>query len=92
MHTLQIRNIPDELYNKLVASSEESRRSLTQEAIVLLEKAVNQNTNHKSYRLFGNYQGKHKKKLAIETIKKTRIKSNLPISEINALIRKERDK
>ncbi|MBK7223905.1 MAG: TraY domain-containing protein [Saprospiraceae bacterium] len=79
MHTLQIRNIPDELYNKLVASSEESRRSLTQEAIVLLEKAVNQNTNHK-------------KKLAIETIKKTRIKSNLPISEINALIRKERDK
>ena len=61
MHTLQIRNIPDELYNKLVASSEESRRSLTQEAIVLLEKAVNQNTNHK-------------KKLAIETIKKTRIK------------------
>ena len=79
MHTLQIRNIQDELYNKLVASSEESRRSLTQEAIVLLEKAVNQNTNNK-------------KKLAIETIKKTRIKSNLPISEINALIRKERDK
>ena len=72
MHTLQIRNIPDELYNKLVASSEESRRSLTQEAIVLLEKAVNQNTNHK-------------KKLAIETIKKTRIKSNLPISEIKEI-------
>lgn len=40
MHTLQIRNIPDELFEKIKRSAKRSKRSLTQEAIVLLDKAL----------------------------------------------------
>ncbi|MCB9310087.1 MAG: hypothetical protein H6567_08525 [Lewinellaceae bacterium] len=42
MPTLQIRDIPQDLYDRLVISAEENRRSLTQQAIVLLEVAVNE--------------------------------------------------
>lgn len=38
MPTLQIRDLPQELYDSLVASAEANRRSLTQEAVVILEK------------------------------------------------------
>lgn len=40
MPTLQIRHLPQELYDKLVAVAEAERRSLAQEAIVLLERAL----------------------------------------------------
>ena len=40
MPTLQISNIPEDLYNELVRSAEESGNSLTQEAITLLEYAL----------------------------------------------------
>lgn len=40
MRTLQIRNMPQKLYDDLDRSAKESRRSLTQEAIVLLEKSL----------------------------------------------------
>jgi len=40
MHTLQIRNIPEELFEKIKKSAEKSRRSLTQQAIVLLDQAL----------------------------------------------------
>lgn len=38
MPTLQIRDLPQELYDSLVESAEANRRSLTQEAVVILEK------------------------------------------------------
>lgn len=40
MPTLRIKNIPQELYDLLQQSAKESRRSLTQEAIVQLEKGL----------------------------------------------------
>lgn len=40
MPTLQIRNLPQKLYDDLKKSAKDSRRSLTQEAIALLEKAM----------------------------------------------------
>ena len=40
MPILQIRNLPQELYDKLKASADASRRSLNQEAIVLLERGL----------------------------------------------------
>ena len=40
MPILQVRNIPQALFDKLVASAATERRSLTQQAIVLLEKAL----------------------------------------------------
>jgi len=40
MPTLQIRNLPQELYEKLKASALESKRSMTQEAILLLRRSL----------------------------------------------------
>ena len=37
MPTLQIRDLPQDIYDSLVASAEANRRSLTQEATVILE-------------------------------------------------------
>ncbi len=42
MPTLQIRDLPKDLYKRLQESAKASRRSLTQEAIVLLNKAMNE--------------------------------------------------
>lgn len=40
LRTLQIRDLPQDIYEKLAHSAELSRRSMTQEAIVLLEKGL----------------------------------------------------
>ena len=40
MPTLQVRDLPKELYDKLVASASAERRSIAQQAIVLLERAL----------------------------------------------------
>lgn len=42
MPTLQIRDLPQDIYDDLVLSPEENKRSITQQAIVLLESAFNQ--------------------------------------------------
>lgn len=40
MPTIQIRNIPQKLYDKLVKAAANSRRTVTQEAFILLEMAL----------------------------------------------------
>lgn len=40
MATLTIRNVPDELYELLKQAAERNRRSLNNEALVLLEKSL----------------------------------------------------
>lgn len=40
MPTLVLRNVPDELYNRLKETAAEHRRSMTQEAIVSLRLAL----------------------------------------------------
>lgn len=40
MPTLQIRDMPEDLYDNLKKSAENARRSMTQQAIVLLEMAL----------------------------------------------------
>lgn len=40
MASLQIRDVPPELYHRLRLLAEKERRSLTQEALVLLEQAL----------------------------------------------------
>ncbi len=37
MHTIQLRNLPEEIYEGLKASAKASKRSMTQEAINALE-------------------------------------------------------
>ncbi len=52
MPTLQIRNLPQKLYDNLKKSAKDSRRSLTREAIILLEKAMTESEveSHKDRR------------------------------------------
>ncbi len=40
MPTIQIRDIPQDIYDKLVESAEKNRRSLTQEAVTILENVL----------------------------------------------------
>lgn len=42
MPTLVLRNVPDELYQRLKETAAEHRRSMTQEAIVSLHTALNE--------------------------------------------------
>ncbi len=47
MPTLQIRNLPQEIYDQLKESADNSRRSLNQEAITLLERGLHVKTDGK---------------------------------------------
>lgn len=50
MPSLQVRDLPEHIYDQIVELAEEERRSITQETIVLLEKALEiekQNKNHR---------------------------------------------
>jgi len=40
MPTLQVRDLPEELYNQMVYLAEKEHRSLTQETIVLLKEGI----------------------------------------------------
>lgn len=48
MPSLHLKNISDNLYHKLVKSAKLSRRSLSQEAIFLLESALSENDIEKN--------------------------------------------
>ncbi|RKX70616.1 MAG: hypothetical protein DRP60_15575 [Spirochaetes bacterium] len=45
MHTIHIRNVSDELFEKLSESSKYSHRSIAREALVLLRDALDANAN-----------------------------------------------
>ena len=40
MHTLTLKNVPDDLYARLKESSAQNRRSMNSEALVCLERAL----------------------------------------------------
>jgi plasmid stability protein len=48
MPLLQIRNLPDDLYRTLVRKAEEERRSLSQQAIVVLAKGLEAESDPKA--------------------------------------------
>jgi len=45
MHTIHIRNINDEIFDKLVESCRYSHRSIAKEALVLIRDALDANAN-----------------------------------------------
>jgi len=47
---LQVRDLPDHLYRKLVEKASADHRSIAQETVVLLEKALEMETNKKTAR------------------------------------------
>ena len=49
MHTVQLRNLPEETYRALKNSAEKSRRSITQQAIYLIQQALEQMAIEEEY-------------------------------------------
>jgi len=86
MPTLQIRDLPQALYDSLKIVAEESRRSMTQEVIHILDKYLTENQELNEYR--------KKKMEAIERLKELRkeIKVKLTKDEIVEMIREDRDR
>lgn len=52
MPLLQVRNVPDELYEKLKVTAANDKRSITQETIVLLENALEEKSDNMTRRRF----------------------------------------
>lgn len=50
MPTLQIRDVPKAIHEKLLKKAKEERRSLSQQALYLLEKILEQEDNQKTRR------------------------------------------
>ena len=59
MPTLQVRDLPQELYNKLSYLAEKEHRSLAQQTIVLLKEGVESRLDNQSRRqkLLESYKG-----------------------------------
>lgn len=59
MPTLQVRDLPQELYNQLRFLAEKEHRSLAQETIILLKEGIENRLDHKERRrkLLESFQG-----------------------------------
>jgi len=82
MPTLQIRNVPEELYEELKSMAKEARRSINQQAIVVLKKAIEDYDDSK----------KTKKAKAIEWIINNREQIQLDPKLAEKWIREDRDR
>jgi len=82
MPTLQVRNLPEHIYNKIVELAETDRRSITQETIILLEKALKIEKQNKEYR----------KKLLDQIINETESENLSNVPDPVPLIREDRNK
>ncbi len=80
MPTLQVRDLPDEVYSQLTYLAEKNHRSLTQEAIVLLKEGIENR--------IGNAERRRK---VFQRIKELKVDGrNLP--DPVQLIREDRDR
>lgn len=82
MPTLQVRNLPEHIYNKIVKLAEADRRSITQETIILLEKALEIEKQNKENR----------KKLLDQIIDETKSENLSDIPDPVPLIREDRNR
>ena len=79
MAILQMRDLPDELYEKLKVRAKEERRSIMQQAVVLLEEALSEDHN------------KTRRKRAIQAMLDSKVDLKKP-DDIVALIREDRER
>ena len=82
MAILQVRDVPDELYESLSAIAREENRSISQETIILLKNALKLKTGRKAKRNFILAE--------IDQLKSLEKQNNLPAPE--DLIREDRDR
>ena len=85
MYTIQLRNLPKEIYDGVKESAIAARRSMTQQVIYLIEKGLLEEREH--------IERKNKKKEAIESIIKLGPAfQNISEDEIVRMIREDRDR
>ncbi len=60
MKTLQIRDLPDHIYRRLAEQAERERRSLAQQAIVVLNRGLNVEVTEYKQRLRSVLEGRSK--------------------------------
>lgn len=83
MPTLQVRDLPEHIYEQIVELAEADRRSITQETIILLEKALEIQKQNKHNR----------KKLLDHIVEETKAEYNLnDIPDPVPLIREDRER
>jgi len=79
MPTLQVRDLPEDVYTQLHYLAEKEHRSLAQETIILLKEGM-----------ISRLGNKERRKRLIEIIKKTNIDNDLP--DPVQLVREDRDR
>jgi len=82
MPTLQVRDLPEYIYEQIVDLAEAERRSITQETIILLEKALEIEKQNKNQR----------KKLLDHIVNETKSENNEDIPDPVKLIREDRNR
>lgn len=81
MASLQIRDMPEDLYESLKNSAENDRRSLAQQALVLLADALGSTKKQRDHRL-----------TTLAEIKSEKITAKSASLDVVDLIRKDRDR
>jgi len=81
MPLLQVRDMPEDLYEKLSQIAEQDNRSITQETIVLLKKALNYKESRVSRR-----------KRILGEIRKNKIEHSNEFPDPSILIREDRER
>lgn len=81
MPLLQVRDMPEDLYEKLSQVAEQDNRSITQETIVLLKKALNYKESRVSRR-----------KRILSEIRNNKLKDSNTLPDPAILIREDRER
>lgn len=81
MPAIQIRNVPDPIYRKLVEAAKRERRSLAQQTLEVIARGLNVELNAKSRR-----------RNLIASIRQKNAGVGLRLSDPVALIREDRDR
>jgi plasmid stability protein len=81
MSLLQVRDMPEDLYEKLARVAKQSHRSIAQETIVLLKKALHNEESHI-----------HRRQRILNEIKENKIEDSSSFPDPADLVREDRDR
>src|SRR5690606_10952361 len=84
MHTVQLRNLPEKTYHALKDSAVQARRSITQQAIYLIQQGLERTQENDEY--------ERRKNEAIKRLKQMGNIDNYDQEQMMAWIREDRDR